>query len=109
MESELSSTRNHVHGQQAIKERQTKELAANRQKDVDELMQLEEVMGWKIEGAESAFKREIGEKRLNRADAANNLLMRFTLIDPDEPEKEFLIVVDVSAANYASKSRQITS
>lgn len=31
------------------------------------------------------------------------LLMRFTLIDPDDPEREFSIVIDVSRQEYSGE------
>jgi hypothetical protein len=33
----------------------------------------------------------------------DQLLMRFTLIDPTNPEREFMIVIDISKQDYAGR------
>lgn len=89
--------------ERAEKERQAKALEAQRERDGPELARMEDVLGWKIEGV----------KRGCRCCAANDsedlLLMRFTLVDPAEPLREFAICLDVSKQDYTGSFRKISS
>ncbi|ORY35564.1 putative kinetochore protein SPC25 [Naematelia encephala] len=84
LESELNSVKKEVSTERAEKERQRRKLEEMQEQDEIELGGLEEVLGWRIEGI-----RE------------NILLMRFTLIDPSDPEREFSLVIDVSKQDYS--------
>lgn len=42
-------------------------------------------------------------------DAEDVLLMRFTLVDPTEPDREFSMVVDISKDDYTGRSHGIVS
>ncbi|WVO23041.1 uncharacterized protein IAS62_004386 [Cryptococcus decagattii] len=84
LDTELQSERKEVTAMQAEKERQTNVLNDMRGKDTTELKQLEEALGWKVEGIKQ-----------------DQLLMRFTLLDPEDPAREFSIIVDVSKQDYS--------
>ncbi|KAE8542569.1 hypothetical protein D1P53_001349 [Cryptococcus gattii VGV] len=84
LDTELQSERKEVTAMQVEKERQTNVLNDMRGKDTTELKQLEEALGWKVEGIKQ-----------------DQLLMRFTLIDPEDPAREFSIIVDVSKQDYS--------
>ncbi|WVQ81849.1 hypothetical protein IAT38_003976 [Cryptococcus sp. DSM 104549] len=84
LEAELQGLRKEVKAERTEKERQGKMLDEMRDRDEMELRELEEAMGWKVEGIRQ-----------------DQLLMRFTLIDPAEPAREFSIIVDVSKSDYS--------
>ncbi|WVR00001.1 hypothetical protein IAU59_007143 [Kwoniella sp. CBS 9459] len=84
LENELNSLRKQVKLEQSEKERQGKVLDDMRDRDEIELRELEEAVGWKVEG----IKEDL-------------LLMRFTLLDPNDPAREFSILIDVSKQDYS--------
>ncbi|OCF37931.1 kinetochore protein Spc25 [Kwoniella heveanensis BCC8398] len=84
LESELNNLRKEVKLEQSKKERQGKVLDEMRDRDEIELRELEEAVGWKVEG----IKEDL-------------LLMRFTLLDPNDPAREFSILIDVSKQDYS--------
>ncbi|WRT68400.1 uncharacterized protein IL334_005376 [Kwoniella shivajii] len=84
LESELSSLRKEVKSDRSEKERQSKMLDDMRQRDDVELRELEESIGWKVDGIREDL-----------------LLMRFTLLDASDPSKEFSILIDVSKQDYS--------
>ncbi|EIW67257.1 hypothetical protein TREMEDRAFT_64507 [Tremella mesenterica DSM 1558] len=84
LETELTSLTREVNITKAEKERQAKVLDEMRGRDGDELRALEEALGWKVEGV----KQDL-------------LLMKFTLLDPSDPDREFSLVVDVSKPEYS--------
>ncbi|CAD6575528.1 MAG: kinetochore-associated Ndc80 complex subunit spc25 [Tremellales sp. Tagirdzhanova-0007] len=84
LEAELNAVRKEVKSQKMEKERQTTVLEEMRGQDGVELGLLEEAIGWRVEGVKEDL-----------------LLMRFTSIDPAEPEREFSIVIDVSKQDYS--------
>ncbi|WVF72802.1 hypothetical protein IAT40_007620 [Kwoniella sp. CBS 6097] len=84
LENELNSLRKEVKLEQSEKERQEKVLKDMRDRDEVELRELEEAVGWKVEG----IKQDL-------------LLMRFTLLDPNNPAREFSILIDVSKQDYS--------
>ncbi|KAK4688981.1 hypothetical protein P7C73_g1111, partial [Tremellales sp. Uapishka_1] len=84
LEAELNTLRKEVKTERAEKERQVKVLDAMKGRDGVELGSLEDAVGWKVEGVENDL-----------------LLMRFTLIDPEDPDREFSILVDVSKQQYS--------
>ncbi|ODN78089.1 hypothetical protein L198_08008 [Cryptococcus wingfieldii CBS 7118] len=83
LEAELQALRKEVRSEETEKERQKNMLNDMRDRDTVELKQMEEALGWKVEGIKGTF-----------------LLMRFYLIDPDDPAKEFSFIVDVSKQDY---------
>ncbi|WWD19063.1 hypothetical protein CI109_103521 [Kwoniella shandongensis] len=85
LESELQTLRKEVKTERTEKERQGKVLDEMKGRDGWELKELEETMGWKVEG----IKEDV-------------LLMRFTLIDPSDPAREFCVLVDVSKHEYSA-------
>jgi len=50
IETELNAARNHVKGERAEKDRQSRVLNDMRAKDDPELMELEAAMGWRVQG-----------------------------------------------------------
>ncbi|ODN78739.1 hypothetical protein L202_04302 [Cryptococcus amylolentus CBS 6039] len=83
LEAELKALRTEVRSEETEKERQKKMLNDMRNRDTVELKQMEEALGWKVEGIK-----------------ADQLLMRFYLIDPDDPAREFSFIVDVAKQDY---------
>ncbi|WVR07494.1 hypothetical protein IAU60_004536 [Kwoniella sp. DSM 27419] len=83
LEADLSALRKEVKSEKAERERQGKVLDDMRDRDEVELRELEEVVGLKIEGIK-----------------ADLLMLRFTLLDPADPTREFSILVDVSKQDY---------
>ncbi|WVQ74941.1 hypothetical protein IAR50_004549 [Cryptococcus sp. DSM 104548] len=83
LESELQALRKEVTSEETEKERQKNVLDDMRGRDTVELRQMEEALGWKVEGIKE-----------------DQLLMRFYLIDPDDPAREFSFIVDVSKQDY---------
>lgn len=100
LDTELQSERKGVTAMQAEKERQTNVLNDMRGKDTTELKQLEEALGWKVEGIKrTSVSTILGI--ISDICAEDQLLMRFTLIDPEDPAREFSIIVDVSKQDYS--------
>nr|ODN89080.1 hypothetical protein L203_02491 [Cryptococcus depauperatus CBS 7841] len=83
LEAELQAVKREVTLERTEKERQRNVLNQMRDRDTFELQQLEEALGWRVEG-------------INQ----DQLLMRFTLVDPEEPAREFSIILDVSKHDY---------
>ncbi|GFZ49559.1 Probable kinetochore protein SPC25 [Saitozyma sp. JCM 24511] len=83
VEAELNAVRKEVKAERGEKERQGKVLEQQRGRDAIELQILQEVLGLRIEGVK-----------------ADELLMRFTLLDPSDPEREFSMIIDVSKHEY---------
>ena len=100
LESELQAIRSEVMTERAEKERQGKTLGAMKSRDEVDLKELQDALGWKIEGS----GRTSFPLTWHEADGIEDqLLMRFTLIDPTNPEREFLIVIDISKQDYAGR------
>ena len=104
LEGELNSVRKEVKTKRTEKERQGKALDEMRNRDGDELRRLEEMVGWKIEGVKGGSSRGRGTHMSDNQRTDNILLMRFTLIDPSDPDREFAIVMDVTNQEYTGNA-----
>ncbi len=103
LEAELNAVRKEVKGEKAEKERQGKVLEEMRGKDGVELGQLEDAIGWRVEGVKRGSSCVIN-KRVLTEEPEDLLLMRFTLLDPADPEREFSIIIDISKQEYSGTS-----
>jgi kinetochore protein Spc25 len=99
LESELQAIRSEVMTERAEKERQGKTLGAMKSRDEVDLKELQDAIGWKIEGSGRMLPLTCDKEGANGIE--DQLLMRFTLIDPTNPEREFMIVIDISKQDYA--------
>jgi kinetochore protein Spc25 len=102
LESELQAIRSEVMTERAEKERQGKTLGAMKSRDEVDLKELQDAIGWKIEG--SGRMSSLIRNRDGADGVEDQLLMRFTLIDPANPERGFMIVIDISKQDYAGRS-----
>lgn len=106
LESELQAIRSEVTTERAEKERQGKTLGAMKNRDELDLKELQDAIGWKIEGTGRMSFLALSKNGMEANGIEDQLLMRFTLIDPTNPEREFMIVMDISKQDYAGKSPQ---
>lgn len=105
LESELQAIRAEVTSERAEKERQGRTLGTMRDRDQQELETLQEAIGWRVEGV-GRKSRSVTESREKQREAnltEDQLLMRFTLIDPADPNREFSILIDISKQEYSSE------
>lgn len=102
LESELQAIKSQVMKEKAEKERQGKTLGVMKNRDDLELKELQDAVGWKIEGSGRMFPFSWSGGRTDSIE--DQLLMRFTLIDPTNPEREFMIVIDISKFDYSGMS-----
>ncbi|WWC90714.1 uncharacterized protein L201_005651 [Kwoniella dendrophila CBS 6074] len=84
LESEIHKTRKEVTTERTEKERQKQRLNEMRKKDEFELLELEESVGLRI----NPIKRDL-------------LMIQFTLLDVNDPSREFAFLLDVSKQDYS--------
>jgi kinetochore protein Spc25 len=111
VEAELNAVRKEVKAERGEKERQGKVLQQQRGRDAIELQILQEVLGLRIEGVKGQltpvlYTCELGGlvDATRLTSVADELLMRFTLLDPSDPEREFSMIIDVSKHEYTGMS-----
>ena len=78
-----------------------------RSRDGDELKMLEDTLGWRIQGVGGKLARCMLRSSLAEQ-AADLLMMTFTLIDPSDPDKEFAITIETSKFEYAGEPMMST-
>jgi kinetochore protein Spc25 len=101
LEAELSAVRKDVTSQRSEKARQESSLKEMRSKDAVELDELEKVLGWSVVGVRREYLHlDMPHRSLLRC-VEDELLNQFTLIDPNEPEREFSFVIDISKEDYS--------
>ncbi|WVW85625.1 hypothetical protein I302_107663 [Kwoniella bestiolae CBS 10118] len=83
LESELNTIRKEVTTERTEKDRQKARLNEMRKRDERELVELEDNIGFTVDGI--------------RPDL---LMMRFTLLDPSDPAREFSFLIDISKQDY---------
>ncbi|ORX38516.1 putative kinetochore protein SPC25 [Kockovaella imperatae] len=84
IESDLAAVKKEVSKHESDQERQKSTLQDMKARDEVELQGLEEAIGLKVDGVRDGV-----------------ILMRFTLLDPAEPGREFSLLLDVSGTDYA--------
>ncbi|WWC71566.1 uncharacterized protein I206_105524 [Kwoniella pini CBS 10737] len=84
LENEINHLRKSNTSEKTEKDRQQSRLNEMRKRDEDELIELEESIGLRVE----AVKRDL-------------LMIRFTLLDPTDPQREFSFLIDISKQDYS--------
>ena len=102
VESEITAARKDVNGQLGRQERQRRILEQMRSRDEEELRGLQETLGLQIHGVRGQCACDPRCGADHGVDGV--LLMRYTLLDPADPDREFSLLLDVSQDSYTGTS-----